>query len=446
VGDRDALAFFDTLQSDRQDSPEDEIRVAKFKLLARLDPPKALADAITKEEYISDYEIRILEKGFSSVDEGVILKGVKSSSERIRKLSLEELTRRGGVPVAVATELTHDPSIALRALAFESLARIGALTDLGEVRKRLSEEDSSLASGKTTLIQLMSGGPPPVKPDADSIIVTFYRRQSVDYLLDAADWYSVNGPLAYRALILDHYDQFSSQLRAELLDGFSRIKRASTERANAKYGPDIWQRVAPDFEKYDESTQRGFVRSALIGIAASGRPPDAELARPYLSDSDIFLREAARNVICRFGAAEDLDELRKITTDSWGDLRRSAAAAVLKVSPKPLEVAYELTKNSDTGVQRIAFDWLFSQNSQAVRDFFLGFFHDENSTNRMRAISYYSRWAAKNELEEFLEAYLTSETYYYDVVTWLDRLLYSPSPLREMFVRVLGDGADDHGE
>ncbi len=445
VGDRDAVALLDSLQSAEHDSSDEDIRAARLKLLARLDPQKALAETITKDEYISDIEIRPLEKGFSSVDEGILLKGVKSSSERVRKLSLEELTRRGCVTVPIATELTHDPSIALRALAFESLARIGALPDFGKVRKRLSEKDPSLAPGKATLSQMMFGPPASVKPDADSIIVTFYRTQSVDFLLEAADWYSIDGSLAYRALILDHYDQFSSQLRADLLDGFSRIKRASTERANAKYGPEVWQRVAPDLEKYNESIQRGFVRSALIGIAASGRPPDAELARPYLFDSDIFLRDAARDVICRFAGAEDLDALRKIITDSWGDLRRSAASAILRASPT-FEIACELTINSDAGVKRIAFDWLFSQNSQAVRDFFLGFFHDENSTNRMRAIRYYSRWAAKNELEEFLEAYLTGETYYYDVVTWLDRLVYSPSPLREMFIRVLTDEADGTGE
>lgn len=445
MGDRDALALLDSLQSAEHDSSDEDIRAAKLKLLARLDPQKALADMITKEEYISDIEIRILEKGFPNVDEGILLKGVNSSSERVRKLSLVELKRRDRVTVPLATELTHDPSIALRALAFESLARIGALTDFEEVRKRLSEEDSSLASGRTTLFQLMSGDIRSVKPDADSIIVTFYRTQSADYLVDSADWYSVNGPLAYQALILDHYDQFSSQLRTDLLDGFSRIKRTSMERANAKYGPEVWQRAAPDFDKYDESTKRRFARSTLLAIATSGRPRDVELARPYLSDSDIFLRDAARRVISRFGAAEDLDELRKIATDSWGDLKRSAASAALRVSPT-LEMASELAKSSDAGVERIAFDWLFSQNSQAVRDLFLGFLHDENSTNRMRAIRYYSYWAAKTELEEFLETYLTGETYYYDVVTWLDRLVYSPSPLREMFVRALGGEANDNGE
>ena len=38
--------------------------------------------------------------------------------------------------------------------------------------------------------------------------------------------------------------------------------------------------------------------------------------------------------------------------------------------------------------------------------------------------------------------YPTRSTYYYDVVTWLDRLLYSPSPLKELFARELEERAD----
>jgi hypothetical protein len=446
MGDEDALTLLDSLEADGHDPSDGSIRVARLKLLARLDPSKALTDAIRKEEYISDSEMRILEKGFSTVDEGVLLKGIESSVEQVRKLSLEELIRRNLVTIPIASELAHDPSAAVRAKAFESLAKAGALPDFGEVRKRLSEEDSSVAAGKTTLYGLMSAHLPTAEPDSDSIIVTFYRTQSIDYLLKAVDWYSVDGPLAYQALVQDHYEQFSSQLRADLLDGFSRIKRESVERKNEEFGAEVWRRVAAELDKYDDSRQRWFTKSALIALAASGSASDAELARPYLSHSDVFLRDAARAVICEFGGAEDLDELVKITTDAWGDLRQTAASAALRLSPRPLEVAYELTKNSDSEVVRIAFGWLFAQDSQDVKDFFLGLLHDENDTNRVRALHYFSRWVTRSELEEFLEIYITGETYYYDVVTWLDRLVYSPSPLREMFVRDLKQQANHTDE
>ena len=36
-------------------------------------------------------------------------------------------------------------------------------------------------------------------------------------------------------------------------------------------------------------------------------------------------------------------------------------------------------------------------------------------------------------MESMLEAQLNSEMYYYNIVTWLDRLLYSPEALREFF-------------
>jgi hypothetical protein len=41
------------------------------------------------------------------------------------------------------------------------------------------------------------------------------------------------------------------------------------------------------------------------------------------------------------------------------------------------------------------------------------------------------------EVEQFLKEYLGRETYYYNIVTWLDRLLYSPMPLRDMFTQEL---------
>jgi hypothetical protein len=40
-----------------------------------------------------------------------------------------------------------------------------------------------------------------------------------------------------------------------------------------------------------------------------------------------------------------------------------------------------------------------------------------------------------------LEATLRKEKYYYNVVTWQDRLLYSPEPLADFFLRKLAEEA-----
>ena len=432
VGGADALPLFDSLESHADESYAEEIREARFRLLLRLNPSKALANAITKDEYISDSELKILDSSFSTVEDSVLLKGVRNPSDRVRRLSLRELSRRGRLPLPIATEMTHDPTISVRATAFECLAKAGALSDLGELRRSLSNEVSATPAN-VGLSALMFGQSPQVEPDPDSIIITFYRTRVVESLLLDVDWYSVNGHLAYQALVLDHYKEFASQFRADLQDGFSRIKRESFERKEAEYGAEIWGRAAPDFDRYDESVKNWFAISLLTALATSGESRDVVLARSYLSDTDIFLRKAAQRVVCRFGTAGDLDELLRIATDTWDELRQLAARAALRVSAEPVEVAYQLIENSDSEVRKIAFEWLSNQESPETMAFFLGLLRDKNDTNRLRAVRYYARRSKRDELQQLLESYITAETYFYDVVALLDRLVYAPKPLDEMF-------------
>jgi hypothetical protein len=66
---------------------------------------------------------------------------------------------------------------------------------------------------------------------------------------------------------------------------------------------------------------------------------------------------------------------------------------------------------------------------------------DKDEKNRVRGIHYLSARLPREELEEILGEYLERETYYYNVVTWLDRLLYSPPPLKHMFAKELEEKA-----
>jgi len=43
----------------------------------------------------------------------------------------------------------------------------------------------------------------------------------------------------------------------------------------------------------------------------------------------------------------------------------------------------------------------------------------------------------REDFEHLVEEYLNRSTYFHDVVTWLDRILYSPSQFRKIFEREL---------
>jgi HEAT repeat protein len=390
-----------------------------------------LSDVLVKGEYLSDDQIRLLESHISKVKADALSKGIENPSEQMRKLSLNELMRRGALQAAVAKKITEeDPSLGVKAIAFQSLAKQGVLPDFDVVRKALTDEDSS-PSGLWRLSRLMGGGQP--GPDVDPIIVTFYRTQSTERLVELVDWFSTDGHLAYRALALDRFDVVSANLRADLENGFKYIKEKSIARLRLKFGEQEGNKIAEEWNRLDDFIRSQFTRSALLGLAENAQPSDSALARPYLEHANNLLRDPAVAIISKVGGPEDVSILLKIAKEAYGDVRQEAASAALRLSPKPVEVAHALTESQGAEVVKIAFNWLFGENSGEVKKIFEELIHSQNDTDRVRALHYLSSRMTRKELEQFLKKYLSRETYYYNIVTWLDRLIYSAEPLRQMF-------------
>jgi len=56
---------------------------------------------------------------------------------------------------------------------------------------------------------------------------------------------------------------------------------------------------------------------------------------------------------------------------------------------------------------------------------------------RRKSVGFFADSYEKDDLEKLLDRYITQPTYYYDVVCWLDRILYAPAQLKAMFIRQL---------
>jgi len=439
-GDENTLSFLEKLAQDGDDTLQSEVEDAKLRILIRLTPGKALSEVIAKDEHISTSKRRSLLARISEVEEQTLLKGTNSSWEEIRELCLKELVRRGTLPSVLAEAFTRDSSLAVRAIAFQSLAATGSLPDIRSVRKALTNKDDDQGT-KTGLhlsaLAALGGRWTEPAPDVDSIIATFYRTQTTEEILKAVHWLSVNGHLAYRALALDRFDSFSNAIRSDLANGFRRIKEESFKRDEKEFGPEFSKKLAASYEDLDEFCTLLFTRAALVGLAKHAQPTDAELVRSYLIHADHPLRDLAVTIISDIGIPEDADILLKIAEEAYGDLKEKAAAGALKLSADPLKVAKELMGSNSSEVVRIAFEWMFNQNAREVKKIFRDLLRDGNEANRVRALYYFSTRLQIAELEGLLDEYIREKDYYYNVVTWLDRLLYAPSPLRDMFARDL---------
>jgi histone H3/H4 len=430
LADEEALALLEQYSVER--TADTDLQEARLKALAGVNPAKAAEEILTEKEPTAFDETRILGQCISATTDELLLRGLTTSEwERVRKLCIVELKRRGQLSLEVAKEATTDLSREVRAVAFESLAERGALHDLGNVRSQLEEEEDSSGSRKLSMLYLLSGKQR-VEPTADTIILAFYRTLPTEKLLAAVDWFNLDGPLAYQALALDSRKHKFRLVRDDLTGGFSRIKEESYKKVEAELGAQRAQKTLDIFRKYEDFITARFTESALLGLVQSGEPGDAELARAYLSDTDTKLRDAAVRLISKFGTSDDVDKLLEISAQAYGEIRKVAASTALKLTKDPATVAITLTRSNDSDVVATGFTWLFSQDSPEIRQLFVSMLHDESSTNRARAVYYLSRWMTRLELEDALERCLWEETYYYNVVTWLDRILYCPSPLREM--------------
>jgi hypothetical protein len=194
------------------------------------------------------------------------------------------------------------------------------------------------------------------------------------------------------------------------------------------------------FAELDDFIRSQFVEAALSGIAIHGEAADVRYGRQHLA-SDGAAKLAAVRILCRFGTAEDAPALLNLAKDGWGETRDEAGICALRISPNPFEVARYLIQSTSDELVQVGYEWLYDQRSQEVAQFFESLLDSASDKDRVRAVYYLFQTRTNAELETVLEINLQKEKYYYNVITWLDRLLYSPEPLKNFVVRKLAKEA-----
>ncbi len=435
LGDESSLPFLEEPLSDEKEATVRAVRNARLTILTRLKPAQAILELIDDGKYVSDDKLLTLENSVANVPDEVLLKGMESEGNEMREFSVRGLASRGKLTKPLAEKLTADSSVRIREIAFSEIARQGYRLDFQKVRQALQTSDD----GKNSLWALgaaLSGRKEPnVSPN--SVILAFYQTRPTEELLEIVNWFSVNGATAYKSLAVNRFETVSKQLRQDLEDGFIRVKQESIERLERQLGQEQAVGIVDSFREVDSYIRSRFVEAALNGLLANGEAADIRYGKQYLADTDHAVKLAATRILCKFGGPDDLPVLLQISTDAWGEMRDEAGAAALRLSPRPFETALELLKNRSAMLVQMGFNWLYQQDSPEVRKFFEELADDKDDTNRVRSVYYFSRKLETADLETLLETQFKKETYYYNVIFWLDRLVYAPSPLRELFAAEL---------
>jgi hypothetical protein len=437
IGDETLLPLLDEISAAENAPGASPAREARFSLLMRLKPDVAFSEMVETGTYASDAKLSQFEERASTIGDAELLKGVESQWGQVREFAVKELARRGRLPEQIAEKLTQDPLVQIREIAFTELAKGGSPIDFEKVKKALASEKPQANS-----LAVLLGGQKTEEGDANAVILACYRAQKAEHVTAAVDWFGPDGALAYKSLATDHFEAIRGMLRADLENGFERVKKQSIDTVESTLGGGVYsKKLVEGFKKYDDFIRSQFVEAALIGLATHGEASDIRFGRQYLANDLNATQLAAVRIVCRFGTKEDVPALLKVVKDSWGDARDEAGVCALRLSPTPFDVALELIRSNTPKLVRAGYAWLYDQRSPEVAAFFETLLDSASDRERVRSIYYISKTRTTDELEKILEANLRKEKYYYNVIAWLDRLLYSPEPLKNFFERKLAEAA-----
>lgn len=265
------------------------------------------------------------------------------------------------------------------------------------------------------------------------VLRTLYRTWSEAELEEGIEW-SSNGALRYEVLIERNFGSHAERLRDDIRNEFEDIPNRA-----------LLGILRRDEDSGDDSfTVGSFYRSAFQVLANHAEPEDTEIANDFLQDAheSTFKRqivEDAFQILDQHGEPDDVDAVWGYVDSEEVGIPQRAAALILDLDPDQFqEHAIELLNTGDTSIQRVVFQFAIEKERNLREKEVRRFLYDSDSTTRRAVLAYFVQRMNDDELEKMLDAYPQAEDidfdfYYYDVIGWLDRLLYAPGPIREYY-------------
>jgi hypothetical protein len=417
------IPFLDSLVSDENSvTIRNEAILARASIISKTHPEQAFTELLANPQLNAKEFIKLFDARASEISTTTLLSAVRNSNEAIREFTVRELRRRGDLPTELATSMLEDSSEAVREICYMLLIEHGVQVDPDAMLKNLQGQ-WSMRRRMAPSTSISS------EENPNAVTMALFRRLSLEELTKLVDWYGFVGSHAYKARGLFHFGAVADEIKSDLENKFTRIKKESDERLLSKYGTAAEELT----EKTDNFTRGEFVVAALAAFAENGEANDVEVGRRYLTDADSDIVYEAVRIIERLGDASDTEALIEIArTNAYSSLGPFAARAALKLSPGVDGAAHALVTIEIPILVQLAVKAIVDEDKIRVSDLIKPLLYSKKDEVRLKALAFFVKRCSGDELETLLAEYLEAQTYFYNVVCHLDRVLYAPAPLRDL--------------
>ena len=453
IGDQEYLSLAGSGLVGADRSVGGEANLSKYLILARINPDRALDGLLAESALKFDAAVEELTPKANEIKSDTLIKALTHANDEIRFLAAEELTARGQLNYETAAKLKEDNYDPVKTIAYRFLVENDENRpepdDIRLVPDNYLERHWSRNSSFSEKSYI----------DREPIVLKYYEKYDSGELKAWLDWNNFFAPDVYLSLACDRFAEFGEQLRDDLRNDFKapaeeyfkhqveQYKKRNTPEKNILLTAISWGRRKQSTPEEDAaqsvaSEKEKYIRAALAGLAKNGTSADVEFGRRFLfhTNSDVSLE--AVKILQKWGDETDLSDLIKIAKSSDALLQELAAQTALSITGSELTVAEELLSTENEILASIAIAKLISMSDKKTVNDFLKekrYLYSPNAGIRMRILAFYIFENEHEKLPRLLNEYTSAETYYYDVVCCLDRVIYAPTKIQLAFRQSLKD-------
>lgn len=410
IGIRDDLELIDEFFKPENKSMYSFALAAKLSIISREDPNEGLVQILQlSSDLISASIIQMLTRESSSLKSSLLVEALEHYNSSIKTFAFIELERRGELTKEIVLPLLESSNNEMRPNLYKFLINQGQQINLEEIEKEL--EGSSEAKNE--------------------ILFYMYNKISDEELNNSLDWFNNDGHIIYKVLCLRNYGKMKTRIVADLDNNFEKLYIESHGKFLQKYGS-IGADILRKWENLKEFIRNRFIFSALSILIQCDNQESIRVARKYISSEDAGTKELAVRIIERYGDSSDAQALVNISMKSYGKLKSLAAEVALKLKPGITGVPMTFLLTNDRDLIRLSLKSLRSEPITKTRNIIEILLKNDNEFIRSQAILFLIDKLPRDELVNLLANY-PKDTYYYNIMCWLDRVLYAPLSLKQVF-------------
>ncbi|WP_434480816.1 hypothetical protein [Gemmatimonas sp.] len=398
-------------------------------LLGLLTPEEATTEAARLFALAPDEAARVIEANFSSIPEETLATLLADKSNPVvAEVSQRIAIRRGKLSEGELRTLLFSTNVRTREAAIRSLIETGGKITPGEIRTAFRNQSSTIG------FALSIGNQDRV--DVDALVFELFKKLPEADLRAKLTFLSLDSPIAYRVLGVQHFESFAEQLRNDLETGFESIRPDFLTSSAAVN--DLREGTEPEGLQLARFAQELHTEAAVAALAERGGPDDVKVAITLL-ESGKLIKDVNFPIalITKHGNANDADSLVAYAERSYNSDSLEAALGAIELSPGPEGAARKLLTSPKEELVRVGLRAMLGAGTDAIIACAEPLLGNPRDGVRLAATALLAHELSLDELKEVTRRYRELPTYYYDVGCWLDRVMYAPEPLRAAFERKL---------